>query len=297
LTFLQFKAPPLPHYIVGGERICEIGKTHPAVTNLGVFKMIVVTRGKIALTDGEKEYRAKKGHVLILHPDRNYRPLESAKRETHYFWVHFHTTGEWSRMTEEEAGPGGAQLYRYDEIIPPKELRRKPVKHFTLVVPQFCKLSLPAKTYRNLKHLIDLNRHHKPSAMWQQQMIFQDVLHDLNGEQQYHATSAAIAVAEKTAQLLRERYREPIHYKDIGEELNFHPAYIARCMQQVFGVTPLEYVTQYRVEQAKLLLANTDLPISRIAEEVGFSYFSYFTQCFAKSEGMTPSEYRKKVHL
>jgi len=299
MIFLQFKSPPLPHYIVGGERTLPVDKVHPAVTNLGFFKMIVVTRGKVALADGDEVYRVKKGHAFILRPDRSYRPVEHAKRETHYYWVHFHTMGEWSGITEEEAGPGGTQpqLYMYDEFIPPRELYRRPVKHFTLVLPQFCKLSVPMKTYRNIKHLIDLNRHHKPSYMWQQQKIFQDVLHDLYGEQQYHATSASIAVAEKTAQLLRERYREPIHYKEIGEELNFHPTYIARCMQQVYGVTPLEYVTQYRVEQAKLLLVNTDMPVSRIAEEVGFSHFSYFTQCFSKAEGVTPSAYRNKYHL
>jgi len=297
MDFLQFKAPPLPHYIVGGERTYPIGKTHPAVSGLGIFKMIVVVRGKIALAEGDKEYRVTKGHAFILRPDRSYAPLEPAKRETQYYWIHFQTTGEWAAAPEEAAGPGGTQLYRYDEVIPSQELRTKPVQHFTLVLPQFCKLSFPAKTYRSIERLIELNRHHKPSIMWQQQTIFQDVLHDLNGEQQYRATSASIALAEKTAMFLRERFREPIHYKEIGEGLNFHPTYVARCMQQVFGVTPLEYLTQYRVEQAKLMLINTDAPVSRIAEEVGFTHVSYFTQCFAKSEGMTPSAYRRKFHI
>ncbi|HZG55736.1 AraC family transcriptional regulator [Paenibacillus sp.] len=297
VDFLQFKAPPLPHYIVGGERTYPIGKTHPAVANLGIFKMLVVVRGKVSLAEDEKEFRVTKGHAFIVRPDKSYAPLEPAKRETQYFWVHFQTTGEWSAVTEEEAGPGGARLYPYDEVIPRQELTRKRVQHFTLVVPQFCKLTLPTKTYRNIKRLIDLNRHHKPSLMWQQQTIFQEVLHDLHGEQQYRAASSSIALAEKTAQLLRERYREPLHYREIGESLNFHPTYVARCMQQVFGVTPLEYLKQYRVEQAKLLLVNTDAPVSRIAEDVGFSHMSYFTQCFAKTEGVTPSEYRKSHRL
>ena len=295
--FLQFKAPPLPHYIVGGERTYPIGKGHPAAAKLGIFKMIVVVRGKIALAEGDKEFRATKGHALILRPDRSYTPLEPAKRETQYYWIHFQTTGVWGGVTEEEAGPGGARLYPYDEVIPRQELTQRRVQHFTLVVPQFCKLTFPTKTYRNIKHLIDLNRHHKPSLMWQQQTIFQEVLHDLHGEQQYRATSSSIALAEKTAQFIRERFREPIHYREIGEGLNFHPTYVARCMQQVFGVTPLEYLTMYRVEQAKLMLINTDAPVSRIAEDVGFSHFSYFTQCFAKTEGVTPSEYRKKHRL
>lgn len=297
MDFLQFKAPPLPHYIVGGERTYESGKTHPAVANLGIFKMIVVVRGKIAIAEGEKEFRVTKGHAFIMRPDRSYVPLEPARRETQFFWVHFQTTGVWKTATAEEAGPGGERLYPFDEILSRQELAKKRVQHFTLVVPQFCKLTLPAKTYRNIKHLIELNRHHKPSLMWQQQTIFQEVLHDLHGEQQYRAASSSIALAEKAAQLLRERYREEIRYRDLGEALNFHPTYVARCMQQVFGVTPQEYLTQYRIEQAKLLLVNTDNPVSRIAEDVGFSHFSYFSQCFAKAEGATPSEYRRRHRL
>src|SRR5690606_2149104 len=162
----------------------------------------------------------------ILKPDRSYTPLDPVKRETQYYWIQFQTFGEWSAITEEEAGPGGARLYPYDEVIPTKELRQRQVQHFTLVVPQFCKLTFPTKTYRNIKRLIDLNKQHKPSVMWQQQTIFQEVLHDLNGEQQYRATSSSIALAEKAAQLIRERYREPMHYREIGESLNFHPTYI-----------------------------------------------------------------------
>jgi AraC-like DNA-binding protein len=296
MDFLQFKSPPLPHYIVGGERIYPVGKVHPPRVNMGFFELIVVSKGKLAIAEEGREYRITKGQAFILRPDRSYTPLESAKRETAFYWVHFHTTGVWDAVTQTEAGPGGKQLYPYDEIIPSKELIRKPAQHFTLVVPQFCQLTFPVKMFRNLDHLIDLNRHHKPSIRWQQQTLFQEVLRDLNGEQQYSATSSSIALAEKTAQFLREHYRESIHYKEIGLQLNFHPTYVARCMQQVFGVTPQEYLTQYRIEQAKLLLMNTEIPVSRIAEDVGFAHFSYFTQCFTKSQGVTPSAYRRNFH-
>ncbi|WP_199615262.1 helix-turn-helix domain-containing protein [Paenibacillus alkalitolerans] len=296
MDFLQFKAPPLPHYIVGGEKIYPPGKMHPHRANMGVFKLIVVVRGKIAVAEGDegKQFRVTKGHAFIMRPDRSYTPIEPAKKETRFFWVHFQTSGMWGSISEEEAGPGGKRLYPFDEVNPYNELKRLPVQHFTLVLPQFCKLTLPSKTYSECKHLIDLNRHHRPSSRWQQQTVFQEVLRDLNGEQQYGANSSSIAVAEKTAGFLREAYREQIHYKEMGETLNFHPTYIARCMNQVFGCTPLEYLNQYRLEQAKLLLMNTDYPVSRIAEDVGFTHVSYFTQCFAKSEGLTPSAYRKQ---
>ncbi|MNI97963.1 Transcriptional activator NphR [compost metagenome] len=56
----------------------------------------------------------------------------------------------------------------------------------------------------------------------------------------------------------------------------------------------MEYVMQYRLEQARLLLLKTDWSMARIAEEVGFVYASYFSRCFTARNGITPLQYRKQ---
>ena len=57
-------------------------------------------------------------------------------------------------------------------------------------------------------------------------------------------------------------------------------------------MTPIEYVLQLRFNDAKVLLKNTDHPIFQIAFHLGFSSSSYFSQCFGRREGLSPSEYR-----
>lgn len=49
----------------------------------------------------------------------------------------------------------------------------------------------------------------------------------------------------------------------------------------------VRFTCALRLEQAKLLLLQTDLAVSRIAEEVGFNNAAYFTSCFARFEGIT----------
>ncbi|MNE95133.1 Bifunctional transcriptional activator/DNA repair enzyme AdaA [compost metagenome] len=80
----------------------------------------------------------------------------------------------------------------------------------------------------------------------------------------------------------------------LGDCLNFHPVYIARCMNREYGCSPMEYLLRYRIEQSKLLLMQTSFPISRIAEEVGFNQAPYFSSSFMKLEGISPRQYRQR---
>lgn len=58
-------------------------------------------------------------------------------------------------------------------------------------------------------------------------------------------------------------------------------------------MTPIEYLICYRLEMASRLLTNTDMSVTEIAYEVGFSGASYFTEAFKKRVRYTPLEYRK----
>lgn len=107
-------------------------------------------------------------------------------------------------------------------------------------------------------------------------------------------STPSIACAEQAAAYLRSHYREKITAHDLGESLNFHPVYVARCMNKEYGVSPMDYLLHYRIEQSKLLLMQTDFTIARVAEEVGFNQAPYFSSCFLKIEGISPRQYRNR---
>lgn len=60
-----------------------------------------------------------------------------------------------------------------------------------------------------------------------------------------------------------------------------------------FGVSPINYQLELRIEEAKMLLQNTNHRIMDIANIVGFSSQSYFTQAFRRSTHLSPNAYRK----
>ncbi|MCR1863275.1 helix-turn-helix domain-containing protein [Limosilactobacillus reuteri] len=58
--------------------------------------------------------------------------------------------------------------------------------------------------------------------------------------------------------------------------------------------TPIEYLLNYRVEQAKKLLRHSELSITDIALRAGFSTSAYFSKIFKERVGMTLREYRQR---
>ena len=66
-----------------------------------------------------------------------------------------------------------------------------------------------------------------------------------------------------------------------------------RCFRSAIGITPIQYLKQYRLQQASSLLLSSDRKSTDIAQECGFQDMSYFTKSFREQYGTTPIQYRK----
>ena len=92
---------------------------------------------------------------------------------------------------------------------------------------------------------------------------------------------------------LNEHYMEDIDISLMASELGFHSAYLTRLFGRYAGVTPLKYLTNLRIQEAKRLLLDTSLPISVVGERVGYPDQFHFSKTFRKATGMNPSAFRK----
>lgn len=91
-----------------------------------------------------------------------------------------------------------------------------------------------------------------------------------------------------------ERYNTDLSVKDVAEFVHLNPEYFTRLFKKETGKNIKDFITDCRISMAKDLLANSSLPISMIASEVGYNNFSYFAYLFRKIENMTPGKYRQK---
>lgn len=87
----------------------------------------------------------------------------------------------------------------------------------------------------------------------------------------------------------------PLHNAELAELCHMHPSHFIRYFSKMTGQTPAAYVTERRMEAAKRLLENTELPIAQVMEQVGLQEPNHFARLFRKYYYMTPREYRKQV--
>ncbi|RKQ29260.1 helix-turn-helix domain-containing protein [Oceanobacillus halophilus] len=89
-------------------------------------------------------------------------------------------------------------------------------------------------------------------------------------------------------------YMEGISLEDIAEFVHLSPHYVSRLFKREVQTTFVNYVTDRKIEHAKVLLKNTDIPVVNIAMKLSFQEHTYFSKVFKKAVGQTPTEYRNQ---
>ncbi|WP_099159515.1 helix-turn-helix transcriptional regulator [Virgibacillus ndiopensis] len=287
---LQLFAPPLPSFMAGGEDTYKIGSSHPNRQAIGVFDLLVVTKGSLQVSEDGDCYQVNAKETLILYPDGHHYSTNPCNKETHFYWFHFTTTKKWTNLSPELTN------YQYKKAIHDDPFKEK---RFLIRLPKHCSIINWEKIEQLCEQIINPptpKTELEISWEFQQQLLFQQLLQELAANNYLDRSLPSVAIAEKAAAYLRRNYTTKISYKALGRALQFHPNHIARCMIDVLGYGPNEYVNHYRMEQAKSLLIYTDWSIERIAEKSGFSQLAYFSRLFKKMEGASPNYYRKTMN-
>ena len=91
---------------------------------------------------------------------------------------------------------------------------------------------------------------------------------------------------------VEEHYTEELTVEKLAGCVVLSESACLRSFRQFLGITPIQYVKQYRIEKAAELLLSTSKKIGEIGADCGFSDTSYFTKTFREIKHCTPREYR-----
>lgn len=86
----------------------------------------------------------------------------------------------------------------------------------------------------------------------------------------------------------------PLSRDEIAEHVYLSSDYVTKLFKRETGTSLFEYIIQRRIDQAKIYLCQTDMPISEICEKTGFSSLSHFSATFKKYVGVRPRDYRRQ---
>lgn len=95
-------------------------------------------------------------------------------------------------------------------------------------------------------------------------------------------------------QFIDQNYSKHLTLQNVAEKIGLSPAYFCTVFKQEVGLSFSSYLTEVRMENAKRLLAQTDMDITAVSSMVGYQDPRYFSRVFAKNVGTKPTQYRKQ---
>lgn len=109
---------------------------------------------------------------------------------------------------------------------------------------------------------------------------------------QKYRLDAYSPLVRKAVTYIRVHLSDQLSLQQIASGIKVSPSYLSRIFNQETGESLSSFIARSRVEKAAELLTFTRMPVQSVAAYVGFSDLNYFSRCFKKQMGRTPTQYR-----
>ncbi|CAM3623147.1 response regulator [Erysipelothrix urinaevulpis] len=100
----------------------------------------------------------------------------------------------------------------------------------------------------------------------------------------------------RALKFIEQHYHEPISLDIVADAVNLNPEYLSRSFKKEMNKTYSAFLSELRLEKARVLLLDTTYQVQEVANAVGYYNVSYFSTLFKKEFGINPYEYRKQNH-
>jgi AraC-like DNA-binding protein len=228
----------------------------------GVFDLLFVCRGVLAVQEEERAFDVQAGQALLLWPDRHHHGTREYPPDLRYFWIHF-------------------------TLIPGT---RPDIS--SLLVPQYSTVARPSYLTELLLRYIG-DRETKRSSPFSDSLLILLMLRELATSTESPETmESSVSLAGRAYSYIRTNYRQPLTPSQIAAYLGCNPQYLSRIFHRAYHQTLMDTIHQTRMEYARILLVHSELNITEIAHACGFSDARYFYRVFRRLQGMTALAFR-----
>lgn len=121
------------------------------------------------------------------------------------------------------------------------------------------------------------------------------LLSRLYSKSEKHIDNEIIGMAKSIA-YIEAHYMEDLTLNELAKIASFSPRHFSRRFYEIKQTTPIQYIQTLRLEKASYYLRNTQLPISEVAAQCGFSDSNYFSRSFKKHYAITLIQFHKKTY-
>ncbi|MCL6443836.1 MAG: AraC family transcriptional regulator [Alicyclobacillus sp.] len=244
---------------------------HVRRSNFHGAQSIYVVRGAGWVAGKEQPFRAQSGDVIFMDLNEPHEYWADPVEPWEILWVHF----------------DGPQMANYYALLEPSVT---PVHH----------PSHPDRYHRLFRRLFQLFGEKAANTDAETASILTRILTQLVGDRMMSGLAPSPEPdalypesVRRAIACMQANLNEPLTLPAIAQHTSLSPYHLAHMFKRATGQPVMQFLLQLRLERAKELIAHTQLPIREICEQVGFSDQSYFGKLFKRSEGVTPSAYRR----
>ena len=115
--------------------------------------------------------------------------------------------------------------------------------------------------------------------------------------QELHSGNQYCETVKTCVEYMQDHLSENVTLEKLGEISGYSSLHVRRLFLKDTMCSPHEYLSRMRMAKARRMLADSDVVVSRIAVECGFSSESYFQMLFKNVNGCTPGEYRRNARV
>lgn len=161
-------------------------------------------------------------------------------------------------------------------------------------MPDFVELENPERVKNIFERICACHVSKNPENELLRQSLVLDLIYSV-----YRPTLAVQVkknkVIEKSVAYIKSNLTSDLSLENLAAEAKFAPSYFHKLFKASTGKPLHKYIEDLRIEQAKNMLITTEMTLTQIAYECGFSSQSYFSYAFKRYTSMTPRAYAKKV--
>lgn len=232
------------------------------------FLLLYVRSGSGYLTYSQKQFRLKEGDFCFIDC---YQPhIYGTNSAWEIKWIHFD-------------GISAKSYYQW--------ITKQNGTVFCLPKSQTLRVLRP------LQHMLDIFAMHVPyNEVWLSKYIT-DMLSFLLDMPDYTlSASAGNTVSERAISYMQQKFSSNLTMEELAGHVSLNLSYFIRCFKKETGMTPHNYLTSIRLQQAVYYLKTTDRTVKDVGYACGFQSENSFCITFKKHTGYTPSEYRRLSH-
>lgn len=231
---------------------------------------------------------------LILNDGQHYGSYIDSEEEVESFTINF--TSEFIKeiMPSLQQAPG--QLL--DAPSPSDSENLEFIQHFhlhdTLITPLIARIRLLVKDFRQNQLELEDAYYYFFKALVQK-------YHDSNQIINKAPATRKSTKVELTRRLARARdfmdsnFTKAISLEDIAQVACMSQYHLLDCFKAIYALTPYQYLTQVRLEEAKKLLETRDVSVQQVCQSVGYEDISSFSKLYKKTFGISPSKTRRNI--